>query len=101
MRGTIPTLHPTPSTLLRAGAGVTGGKGVRRRFGYALLASLSGTERNPEFERAVKEATKGKLGRPILVICGRGGTLETVVERKGPKAKKFKDPQRTAGIASR
>ena len=49
----------------------------------------------------MEDATKGNKSRPILVICGMGGTLETVVERKGPKAKNFKDPERMFGIASR
>eukprot|EP00271_Cylindrocystis_brebissonii_P008573 TRINITY_DN22964_c0_g1_i1.p1 TRINITY_DN22964_c0_g1~~TRINITY_DN22964_c0_g1_i1.p1 ORF type:complete len:294 (-),score=51.16 TRINITY_DN22964_c0_g1_i1:646-1527(-) len=71
-----------------------------RRFGYALLTDFAGTERNPEFISLAKAAVKGNLGKTVLVMCGRGGTIDTIVERKGPKAKKFKDPERMFGLAS-
>lgn len=72
-----------------------------RRFGYALITNFAGTERNPDFIALADEAVGGNRGKTVLVICGRGGTLETTVERTGPKAKSFKDPEKAYGIATR
>lgn len=72
-----------------------------RRLGYALLANFSGTERNPDFLQQALAAVGGNKRRTVLVICSRGGTLKTYVERKGPKAKKFEDPWLSFGISSR
>jgi rhodanese-related sulfurtransferase len=39
--------------------------------------------------------------RQVIVYCSIGGTLQTFVERKGPKAKKYNDPERLFGRQSR
>lgn len=72
-----------------------------RRLGYALITDFAGTERNPDFLPLAEKVVGGDRNKTVLVICGRGGTLETTIERTGPKAKSFKDPERVNGIASR
>ncbi|CAM6096219.1 unnamed protein product [Calypogeia fissa] len=72
-----------------------------RRLGYALLTDFSGTERNPNFIDQARQAVDGDKQKPVIVMCGIGGTLSTFVERTGPKAKKFADPARRFGRASR
>jgi hypothetical protein len=47
------------------------------------------------------EAVGGDKRKKVIVMCAIGGTLQTYVERKGPKAKKFKDPERMFGRQSR
>lgn len=70
----------------------------RRRLGYALLTDFAGTERNPEFISAALQAVGGNKRRPVIVMCGRGGSLDSSVERKG---KKFTPPERLFGTQSR
>ncbi|CAK9222460.1 unnamed protein product [Sphagnum troendelagicum] len=75
-----------------------------RRLGYALLTNFAGTERNPAFVQAAVTAVggeKNKKSKLVIVYCAIGGTLDTFVERKGAKAKKFKDPERLFGRQSR
>ncbi|GBG90759.1 hypothetical protein CBR_g51265 [Chara braunii] len=72
-----------------------------RRLGYALITDFAGTERNPRFVDEALAAVDGDKERTVIVMCSRGGSLETVVERKGPKPKSFKDPMRAFGIQSR
>ena len=74
-----------------------------RRLGYALLTDFAGTERNPEFVTKAVEAVGGERNKKkqVIMYCSVGGTLQTYVERKGPKAKKFNDPERLFGRQSR
>lgn len=72
-----------------------------RRLGYALITDFRGTERNPEFVAAATAAVGGDKSKQVIVYCSIGGTLVTFVERKGPKAKKFNDPERLFGRQSR
>lgn len=72
-----------------------------RRLGYALITDFSGTERNPEFVAMAEAAVGGDKKKQIIVYCSVGGTLQTFVERKGPKAKKYNDPERLFGRQSR
>jgi len=72
-----------------------------RRLGYALITDFRGTERNPDFIAAATEAVGGDKSKQVIVYCSIGGTLNTFVERKGPKAKKYADPERLFGRQSR
>ncbi|KAG0573939.1 hypothetical protein KC19_VG223200 [Ceratodon purpureus] len=72
-----------------------------RRLGYALITDFKGTERNPDFVATAVEAVNGDKSKQVIVYCSIGGTLQTFVERKGPKAKKFNDPERLFGRQSR
>lgn len=72
-----------------------------RRLGYALITDFRGTERNPDFVEAAIAAVGGEKSKQVIVYCSIGGTLKTFVERKGPKAKKFNDPERLFGRQSR
>lgn len=72
-----------------------------RRLGYALITDFQGTERNPEFVAAATAAVDGDKNKQVIVYCSIGGTLQTFVERKGPKAKKYNDPERLFGRQSR
>lgn len=72
-----------------------------RRLGYALITDLKGTERNPDFVAEATEAVGGDKSKQVIVYCSIGGTLQTFVERKGPKAKKYNDPERLFGRQSR
>lgn len=76
-------------------------KANMRRLGYALLTDFAGTERNPLFIDQALEAVGGDKTKKVVVTCSIGGTLQTYVERKGPKAKKFADPERMFGRQSR
>lgn len=76
-------------------------KSNMRRLGYALLTDFKGTERNPDFVAAATEAVGGDKTKQVIVYCSIGGTLQTFVERKGPKAKKYNDPERLFGRQSR
>ncbi|XP_024518495.1 rhodanese-like domain-containing protein 14, chloroplastic isoform X2 [Selaginella moellendorffii] len=76
-------------------------KANARRLGFALLTNFSGTERNPEFVEKALDAVNGDKNKKVIVLCSIGGTLLTYVERTGPKAKKFKDPERFFGRQSR
>lgn len=62
---------------------------------------ISVSERNPKFVEQALQAVGGDNQKPVVAICDIGGTLSTFVERKGPKAKKYADPQRRFGRASR
>jgi rhodanese-related sulfurtransferase len=72
-----------------------------RRLGYALITDFKGTERNPNFIAAATAAVNNDKTRQVIVYCSIGGTLQTFVERKGPKAKKYNDPERLFGRQSR
>lgn len=72
-----------------------------RRLGYALITDFKGTERNPDFVTAATDAVGGDKSTQVIVYCSIGGTLQTFVERKGPKAKKYNDPERLFGNQSR
>lgn len=76
-------------------------KANMRRFGYALITDFAGTERNPLFINEALEAVRGDKAKKVVVMCSIGGTLQTFVERKGPKPKKFADPERMFGRQSR
>eukprot|EP00850_Spirogloea_muscicola_P016612 SM000136S00158 [mRNA] locus=s136:61659:63738:- [translate_table: standard] len=76
-------------------------KAFLRRVGYALLTNFAGTERNPDFIAQALQAVGGNKQKQVLVMCGRGGTLETIVRKEGLKKKEFKDPERMFGIQSR
>eukprot|EP00250_Pteridium_aquilinum_P024841 c29683_g1_i1 orf=126-995(-) len=76
-------------------------KSNMRRLGYALITDFAGTERNPLFIEKALEAVGGDKTKKVVVMCSIGGTLQTFVERKGPKAKKFADPERMFGRQSR
>lgn len=76
-------------------------KANMRRLGYALMTNFSGTERNPLFINQAMEAVRGDKTKKVVVMCSIGGTLQTFVERKGPKTKKFADPERMFGRQSR
>ncbi|KAJ7520960.1 hypothetical protein O6H91_19G032100 [Diphasiastrum complanatum] len=39
--------------------------------------------------------------KQVIVLCSIGGTLLTYVERTGPKAKRYADPERMFGRQSR
>lgn len=69
-----------------------------RRLGYALLTDFAGTERNPDFVDEALAAVGGNRKRPVIVMCGRGGSLDSSVVRKG---KKFTPPERLFGTQSR
>ncbi|MCO5590902.1 hypothetical protein L7F22_044877 [Adiantum nelumboides] len=72
-----------------------------RRLGYAMMTDFAGTERNPLFIEQAVEAVGGDKTKKVVVLCSIGGTLQTYVERKGPKAKRFADPERMFGRQSR
>uniref|UniRef100_A0A7I4DUX8 Rhodanese domain-containing protein n=1 Tax=Physcomitrium patens TaxID=3218 RepID=A0A7I4DUX8_PHYPA len=64
-------------------------------------ANAHAEERNPDFVAAATEAVGGDKTKQVIVYCSIGGTLQTFVERKGPKAKKYNDPERLFGRQSR
>ncbi|KAJ7520959.1 hypothetical protein O6H91_19G032000 [Diphasiastrum complanatum] len=72
-----------------------------RRLGYALLTDFAGTERNPDFISQALAAVGGDRSKQVIVLCSIGGTLLTYVERTGPKAKRYADPERMFGRQSR
>ncbi|KAI5073223.1 hypothetical protein GOP47_0011236 [Adiantum capillus-veneris] len=76
-------------------------KANMRRLGYAMMTDFAGTERNPLFIEQAVEAVGGDKTKKVVVMCSIGGTLQTYVERKGPKAKRFADPERMFGRQSR
>lgn len=76
-------------------------KANMRRLGYAMMTDFAGTERNPLFIEQALKAVGGDKTKKVVVMCSIGGTLQTYVERKGPKAKKFADPERMFGRQSR
>lgn len=59
------------------------------------------SERNPKFLNQALDAVGGDKQKKMVVVCDIGGTLKTYVERTGPKAKKFNDPERLFGRQSR
>ncbi|KAI8471167.1 MAG: Rhodanese-like protein [Monoraphidium minutum] len=49
---------------------------IARRVGYAAFGVFKGTEVNPEFGDLVAQAVGGDLGRPLVLYCSQGGSLE-------------------------
>ncbi|GJP41362.1 hypothetical protein CLOM_g13580 [Closterium sp. NIES-68] len=69
-----------------------------RRAGYAAMGDFRGTERNPDLLAQALAAVGGDRTRRVIVMCGRGGTLQNVSMRKGME---FRDPDKRFGIQSR
>ncbi|CAI5503564.1 unnamed protein product [Closterium sp. Naga37s-1] len=69
-----------------------------RRVGYAAMGDFKGTERNPELLKQAEAAVGGDKSRTVIVMCGRGGTLQNVSMRKGME---FRDPDKRFGLQSR
>ncbi|KAH6554538.1 hypothetical protein KP509_1Z327000 [Ceratopteris richardii] len=66
-----------------------------------MMTDFAGTERNPLFIEQALEAVGGDKDKKVVVMCSIGGTLQTYVERKGLKPKKYADPERMFGRQSR
>ncbi|CAI5494530.1 unnamed protein product [Closterium sp. Naga37s-1] len=69
-----------------------------RRVGYAAMGDFKGTERNPDLLKQAEAAVGGDKSRTVIVMCGRGGTLQNVSMRKGME---FRDLDKRFGIQSR
>ncbi|CAI7874654.1 unnamed protein product, partial [Closterium sp. NIES-54] len=69
-----------------------------RRVGYAAMGDFKGTERNPDLLKQAEAAVGGDKSRTVIVMCGRGGTLQNVSLRKGME---FRDPDKRFGLQSR
>eukprot|EP00210_Caulerpa_lentillifera_P001801 g1731.t1 len=65
----------------------------------SALMVMTPTERNPDFVKDVANAVPEKS--KIIVMCNRGGTLETVIRTTGAKPKECKDPDRAFGRETR